>query len=213
MSRSSPRLLLLPALAVSLGLMSSAASAAPGLALHRISPVSGPQLASTTVTLHGSGFSTTPGATQVSFGSEAALSVSCSSSRLCVASTPFVFATGPVPVTVTVGASTSGSQTFTYVPFSPPVVNIVTAHMSHQAQFSRKRLKDFYPAVFDVGNVYLEITNTTAATQEVTGNGPNFTLPAGETEGLNMPATEVPYTFTLTGSTAAKATLTVTTVK
>jgi hypothetical protein len=45
-----------------------------------------------------------------------------------------------------------------------------------------------------------------------TGSIP-FTLPAGETEGLNVPATAVPYTFTITGSSAQKTTLTVKTVR
>jgi hypothetical protein len=38
-------------------------------------------------------------------------------------------------------------------------------------------------------------------------------MSAGETEGLNVPATAVPYTFTITGSSAQNTTLTVKTVR
>ncbi len=83
-----------------------------------ISPNSGPTAGGTPVTITGTGFATTPGATLFDFGSNPATGVSCSSSTTCVATTPSGAAGTPVEVTATVNGQTSilnppGDQ-FTY---------------------------------------------------------------------------------------------------
>jgi uncharacterized protein (TIGR03437 family) len=190
---------------------SSVASASPGLQLKRLKPASGPEYASSTIDIKGKGFNTTPGATTVSFGGTAAPSVTCSSSTLCVVTTPDL-PEGPVAVTVTTGASTSTAQTFTATTYDPPIVLIKSKKSG--ARFSKTHLTDSYPAIFDTGNIYLNIENVTTSSQAVTDNvsGPGtFTLEPGDTEGFNVPAVLGPYTFTITGSASPKATLTVTT--
>ncbi|GAC1569920.1 MAG: hypothetical protein NVS3B18_01590 [Candidatus Dormibacteria bacterium] len=82
-----------------------------------ISPTSGPGGGGTTVTVNGTGFSTTAGATTVKFGSNAATGVSCTSTTACSATSPA--GGGVVDVTVTVGGSTSApvsADQFNYVP-------------------------------------------------------------------------------------------------
>ena len=78
-----------------------------------IAPTSGP--VGQSVTINGTGFSTTAGATTVDFGSTASTSVSCSLSTRCTATAPS--GTGTVAVTVTVAGETStagSSDQFTY---------------------------------------------------------------------------------------------------
>lgn len=190
---------------------SSVASASSGLKLTNLKPSDGPEFASSTIDVKGKGFSTTPGATSVSFGGTAALSVACSSSTLCVVTTPDL-PLGPAAVTVTVGASTSMARTFTATPFNPPTIAIKSNKAG--ARFKKTHLTDTYPAIFDTGNVYLNIQNTTASSQTVTDNVPGpgtFTLEPGLTEGFNMPAALGPYVFTISGSTSPNPTLTVAT--
>jgi hypothetical protein len=187
------------------------ASASAATQLKKLKPANGPEFASSTIDIKGKGFSTTPGATTVSFGGTSALSVNCPSSTLCVVTTPDLPA-GPVAVTVTVGASTSMIRTFTATPFHPPAVAIKSK--KGVARFKKTHLKDTYPAIFDTGNIYLNIKNSTASNQTVTSNVPGlstFTLEPGNTEGLNVPAALGPYLFTITGSASPKAMLTVTT--
>jgi hypothetical protein len=89
-------------------------------ALTSLSPNQGPAAGGTVVTISGSGFSTTPGATSVAFGSARASSVSCSSSTQCTATSPPGM--GTVGVRVTVGGQTSADTpagSFTYLPFAP----------------------------------------------------------------------------------------------
>lgn len=69
-----------------------------------ISPTSGP--AGSSVTILGTGFSTTPGATTVHFGTVLAMNVSCSSTTRCSAQAPFN-GSGTVDITVTVAGQTS----------------------------------------------------------------------------------------------------------
>ncbi len=89
----------------------------PTPTLTKVTPATGPTAGGTTVTLTGTGFSTTSGATTVTFGSgHAGTSVSCTSTTSCTAKTPAD--TGTVKVAVTVGGKTSattGAPTFTYV--------------------------------------------------------------------------------------------------
>ena len=69
------------------------------------------------VTVSGSGFSTTAGATSIKFGSAAASQVSCNSSSQCSATSPA--GNGTVDVTVTIGgqtSTTSAADRFTYTP-------------------------------------------------------------------------------------------------
>jgi hypothetical protein len=72
------------------------------------------------VTVSGSGFSTMPGATSITFGGAAAGSVSCPSTTQCTATSPPGI--GTVSVLVTVGGQTSAdtpADNFTYLPFGP----------------------------------------------------------------------------------------------
>jgi hypothetical protein len=205
----SMRVALMAAFAAVLSVMAVAsASAAAAVTVTSVSPTSGPEFAATSVKIHGTGFSTTPGATTVTFGAEASSNVECKSSKVCVAQTPFEFE-GTVPVTVTVGASSSsGSVTFTYTTYSPPNIEIVSGKKG--AGFSKTKLTDRYPAIFTAGNVYLNITNATTTAQAFTGPSGPVTLEPGSTEGYNFPVDESSsYLFELTGSTSPKNKLTV----
>ncbi|HYK99546.1 MAG TPA: IPT/TIG domain-containing protein, partial [Candidatus Acidoferrales bacterium] len=80
-----------------------------------ISPTSGPATGGTAVTITGTGFSTTAGATTVAFGPNAATGVSCATTTSCSATSPA--GTGTVDVRVTVGgqtSATSAADQFTY---------------------------------------------------------------------------------------------------
>ena len=80
-----------------------------------ISPTYGPAGGGTTVTITGTGFSTTAEATTVDFGTTAATGVSCSTTTSCTATSPA--GSGTVDVTVTVGghtSATSSADEFTY---------------------------------------------------------------------------------------------------
>ena len=80
-----------------------------------ITPTSGPAGGGTVVTITGTGFSTTAGATTVRFGATAASGVSCASATSCSATSPA--GSGAVDLTVTVGgltSATSGADVFTY---------------------------------------------------------------------------------------------------
>ncbi len=85
------------------------------LAIAELDPPSGP--AGTPVTITGSGFNPTPGATTVQFGPYQATEVTCASSTSCTAVSP-PNATGGsevVDVTVSTGGMTSNSLTYTYL--------------------------------------------------------------------------------------------------
>jgi glucose/arabinose dehydrogenase len=103
---------------------SSAGGVAPTVT--SISPTSGPSVGGTAVTITGTGFSTTPGATTVKFGATSATAASCSNSTSCVATSPA--GSGTVDVTVTVGgvtSATSAADRFTYIAGnSPPTPTI-----------------------------------------------------------------------------------------
>ncbi len=208
----SKRLSVITALALSLSVLAVAsASAAAAVTVTKVTPETGPEFAATSVTIRGTGFSTTPGATTVSFGAQPATNVACKSSTLCTALSPYG-AEGTVPVTVTVGSSTSTSPiSFTFTHYSPPTVNIVSTR--NGAGFSRLKLLDRYPAIFTAGNIYLQITNTTATTQAFSGPTGPVSLAPGSTEGYNIPVNESsPYLFELTGTpNPARSTLTVST--
>jgi hypothetical protein len=84
-------------------------------AVSSLSTTAGPSTGGTAVTISGVGFSTTPGATTVTFGAAAATGVTCGSTTQCTATSPA--GTGTVPVHVTVGGQTSAANpaaTFTY---------------------------------------------------------------------------------------------------
>jgi hypothetical protein len=81
--------------------------------------------AGTAVTVTGTGFSTTAGATSVDFGPTSATAVSCSSSTSCSATVPA--GTGTVHVTVTVAglsSATSYPDEFTYSEVDPLAVEL-----------------------------------------------------------------------------------------
>jgi hypothetical protein len=94
-----------------------------GPTLSQVSPNQGPASGNVQVTLTGTGFSTTPGATTATFGSTPATSVSCSSTTSCTAVEPPGSA-GPASVTVTVGGQTSTGVTFTY--YTPGLLRVTT---------------------------------------------------------------------------------------
>jgi hypothetical protein len=80
-----------------------------------ITPSGGPAAGNTGVTITGTGFSTTPGATAVHFGSAAALAVGCATTTTCSVLSPP--GTGRVSVRVTVGGLQSldtPADDFTY---------------------------------------------------------------------------------------------------
>jgi hypothetical protein len=80
-----------------------------------VSPTSGTASGGTFVTITGTGFSTTPGATTVAFGPTAATNVSCSSRTACTATSPA--GSGIVHVTATVDgrvSTASSADQFTY---------------------------------------------------------------------------------------------------
>ena len=81
-----------------------------------INPTSGPASGGTVVTITGTGFSTTSGATTIKFGSTSASTLSCSSTTSCTATSPS--GSGTVDVTVSVGgqtSATSAADRFAYV--------------------------------------------------------------------------------------------------
>ena len=92
--------------------------------LTQISPNEGPASGNVQVTLSGTGFSTTSGATTVKFGSTAATAVICSSTTSCTATEPAGTA-GTASVTVAVGGQTSGGVSFTY--YTPGLLRVTTS--------------------------------------------------------------------------------------
>ncbi len=96
----------------------NAAALAPllcGPTLSQVSPPTGPAAGGTTVTVTGTRFSKSPGATTVDFGTTPGTGVVCASTTSCTVTAPSGF--GAVPVTVVVGGDTSPvPTTFTFVP-------------------------------------------------------------------------------------------------
>src|SRR5262249_40160375 len=76
-------------------------------AITAIAPASGPLGGGTVVTITGTGFSPTPGATTIMFGPTAATVVSCASATQCQATAPPGAAIGTVSIRATVGVQTS----------------------------------------------------------------------------------------------------------
>src|SRR5207237_8916692 len=79
-------------------------------------PTSGPIAGGTSITITGTGFSTSPGATTVTFGANAGTAVSCSTTTSCAATSP-AHAAATVDVRVTVASQTSATgaaDQFTY---------------------------------------------------------------------------------------------------
>lgn len=98
-----------------------------GLALTSVSPNAGPQAGGTAVELTGAGFSTTPGATTVKFGSQPAASVTCFSSTSCSAVAP-PETPGGVDIRVTTGAETTPAETtdqYTFLSAPPEGIHVV----------------------------------------------------------------------------------------
>jgi manganese oxidase len=80
-----------------------------------VQPSSGPATGGTSVTITGTAFSSTPGATTIQFGSNAATGVSCSSTTVCTATSPAGTGTVHIIVTVDGVASTPNAfDSFTY---------------------------------------------------------------------------------------------------
>ncbi len=91
------------------------AAASSGPVVTGVLPTSGSEAGGTVVTISGTGFSTTSGATAVDFGSTAATGVSCLTTTSCVATAPSYTGTASLPatvdVTVSVGGLTSATST------------------------------------------------------------------------------------------------------
>jgi hypothetical protein len=90
-----------------------------------VAPASGPASGGTKVTISGTNFSTTPGATGVKFGPNAATGVSCSAATQCVATSPT--GTGTVDVTVTVGGLTSSATAADRFSYAPVITGVSPA--------------------------------------------------------------------------------------
>ncbi len=192
------------------GPIGSASASTPETQVKKISPVSGPEYSSIPVKIIGKNFNTAAGETMVSFGGVAALSVSCESSKVCIAMTPELPA-GPAEVTVTSNGMTSSTPvTFTYETYSPPLVKIIPKKLA--PVFSKTKLLDRYAGIFDPGNIYLQIENTLVAPATVNGPTGLVKLQHAETEGYNLPVDEsAPYVFTIAYAFANRQTLTVAT--
>ncbi|MCL4449517.1 MAG: IPT/TIG domain-containing protein, partial [Actinobacteria bacterium] len=115
-------------------------SSAPPPTITSISPTFGPTFAATTVTLTGTGFSTTKSSgvlgTAVYFGSTPAPSVSCSSTTSCTAITPFFYGGNytsniTVSLTAVTAGGTSNGVNFTYIP--PPTITSISSISGPQA--------------------------------------------------------------------------------
>jgi hypothetical protein len=210
MFRISARLLSPTVLAVVISFSTvglATAAAANSLSLKKVTPASGPEYSSFPVTIRGSGFSTTPGATTVLFGSTPATEVSCKSVYVCKAITPEL-AEGLSEVSVEVAGAKSTSLPFSFGSYSPPKVEIEEYYAV--SLFNPRKITDRYPGIFTPGNVYLQITNKTYKDQTFTGPTGTVTLESGQTEGYNFPIDEAtPYVFELAGTTPSKGTLTV----
>ncbi len=178
------------------GQLSTASAKSTITEIKKISPKSAPELAPVTLTIKGSNFNTEPGGTTVSIGGEPATSVTCSSSKRCTAVTPEL-STGSYAVTVTSNGMTSANVVmFTTTPYSPPVVTVGLSR-GDALKFSKDRLVDSYAAIFDFGNVYLDIQNTLDRYLFIEGPTGLVDLPPFDTEGYNIPASPTPYLFSL----------------
>ena len=178
------------------GQLSAASAMNTETQIKKVKPASGPEFAPITITIKGSDFNTAPGATTVSVGGEPATSVSCRSSHVCTAVTP-ALGTGSYPVTVTSNSMTSTNPVmFTTTTYSPPVVTVGLSR-ADELEFSRSALVDKYAAIFDFGNVYLNIQNTLDRYVFITGPTGLVDLPPFETEGYNIPVSSSPYLFSL----------------
>ena len=90
-----------------------------------LSPSFGPVSGGTSISITGTGFSTSSGGTTVDFGTNAAAGVSCASTTSCTAVSPGASA-GTVDVTVSISNDTSTAsptEVFTYVP-APTITKI-----------------------------------------------------------------------------------------
>jgi Flp pilus assembly pilin Flp len=178
----------------------------PPPVISNVGPTSGPAAGGTTVTVSGSGFSTTAGATTFTFGGTAAASVTCSSTIRCDVVTP-AHAVGAVNVVVTVGGQ-SGTLTngFTF----NPVVSSVSPNFSALA-----------------GGISVTVTgagfSTTAGATTFTFDGAaatgvscssttscTMTTPAGTAGPADVAVTVSAITATLTGGYTYNAVLTCT---
>ena len=98
-------------------------SATTGPTVTSVSPAFGSQGGGTTVTISGTGFSTTTGATTVDFGTTVAIDVSCSSSTSCDATAPSYTGTAlpaTIDITVSVGGATSTTSAFDQFTYEAP---------------------------------------------------------------------------------------------
>jgi len=104
-------------------ILSTTDGGVPAPTLDPLSPSSGTAAGANPVTLTGSGFGTTAGATSVSFGGTDASSVSCASPTSCTAKVPPAPSGATLPdtveVAVTVGGLTSNWTAYTYLVASP----------------------------------------------------------------------------------------------
>ena len=98
-------------------------SSATTTAVASISPSYGSAVGGTVVTITGTGFSTTAGATTVDFGSTLATGVSCSTTTSCVATAPSYAGTtlpATIDITVNVGGATSATSAYDQFTYEAP---------------------------------------------------------------------------------------------
>jgi DNA-binding beta-propeller fold protein YncE len=193
------------------GLLSQTA----GPTLSAVSPSEGPASGNVEVTVTGTGFSTTSGATTIKFGSTAATSVNCTSTTTCTAVEPAGTA-GPASVTVTVGGQTSTGVTFTYytpgllrVTTSPALASQITVDGNISDTWGLTWVKEppgSHTVCFAAVQGYITpacqtVTVTAGATTTVTGT---FTE-RGFLHVTTSPAVNSEITYTASGSTTALA--------
>ena len=100
------------------------ASAAPPPTVSSVLPDAGSTSGGTSVTITGTGFSTTSGATTVDFATAPATGVSCASTTSCSATSPA--GSGTVDVTVIVGGQTSATSGADLFSYGTPTVSAVS---------------------------------------------------------------------------------------
>lgn len=100
-------------------------ASAPPPTITALAPPVGAAGGGTSVTVTGTGFDTTPGATTFVFGSNAATNVSCSSATTCVLTSPSGL--GPQAVIATVAQRTSTASAASSFAFPPPGLDAISA--------------------------------------------------------------------------------------
>ena len=173
----------------------------PPPAISTLSPAAGPAGGGTSVTITGSGFDTTPGATSVTFGGLAANNVSCSGTTSCVATDPPGI--GPQIVIATVAGQTSSGSSASTFGYRPPIVNAISPSNGSTAGGTAVTLSganfDTVPGTMRVtfGSLPAAVTCSSATTCTATsppGTGAVF-LSVSEGPVTTPPASALSFTY------------------